>query len=125
MSASAVLLLGIVRMTKDDLREEIKRRGGNTKNSRWTEEQLEEELASLPDVPREATGRGVRRGSADADKKRKSGDVDPALEAPSTEKKQKLPELRGCDDEVDGNKPSEALVDECEKVLRRNVNERS
>ena len=102
----------------EDLREEIRRRGGNTKNSRWTEAQLREHLATLPDVPREPEGRGVRRGAAD--KKRKSGDVDPALQAPSNEKKpKKLKELRGCNDDVDGNKPSDALVEECKKVLLR------
>ena len=45
-------------------------------------------------------------------------DVDPALEAQSNEKKQKeLEELRGINDDIDGNEPSEALIAACEAVL--------
>ena len=103
-------------MTQDDLRAEIARRGGNTENVNWTTKQLKEHLKTLPDVACEPAGRGVRRGAAtDATNKRKSGDVDPALEAPSNEKKKTL---RGCKDDST-NKPSDALVDECEKVLLR------
>ncbi len=119
MSARAVQLSGIVRMTKADLRAAIERRGGNTRNSKWSERELKDHLDSLPPEPAPEP-RGRRKAADDGEKKRKSGDVVPALEAPSNEKKQKeRTELRGINDEVDGNEPSEALIAACVAVLEK------
>ena len=120
MSARAVLLSGIVRMTKDDLRREIERRGGNTQNTGWSLKELEDHLKTLPPEPAPEP-RGRRKAADDGEKKRKSGDVDPALEAQSNEKKQKeLVQLRGYEGDAKDRKPSEALIAACEAVLVKN-----
>jgi hypothetical protein len=95
------------------LRDQITARGGSWMQA-WKEEELQKELDKLPELvlPR-------RRAAAMAgESKRKGEDVDPALEAQSNEKKQKeLEELRGINDDIDGNEPSEALIAACEAVL--------
>ena len=100
---------------RDTLRAEIERREG-TWQKEWRVPRLQEEINKLPE-PKEQP-RGRRAAATAGENKRKSGDVDPALEAPSTEKKQKeREELRGFNDDVDGNEPSEALIAACEAVL--------
>ena len=104
-------------MTKaEDLRAAIERRGGDTQNTNWSKQELEDHLKTLPPEPAPEP-RGRRKAADDGEKKRKSGDVVPALETQSNEKKQKeLPELCGYEDAKD-KKPSNALLDACEAVL--------
>ena len=56
-------------MTKQDLRDEIARRGGNTRNTGWSEQQLKDHLKTLPPEPAPQP-RGRRAAAEDADKKR-------------------------------------------------------
>ena len=107
-------------MTKaEDLRAAIERRGGDTQNTNWSKQELEDHLKTLPPEPAPEP-RGRRKAADDGEKKRKGEDVDPALEAQSNEKKQKeREELRGINDEVDGNEPSEALIAACVAVLEK------
>ena len=66
-------------MTKaEDLRAAIERRGGDTQNTNWSKQELEDHLKTLPPEPAPEP-RGRRKAADDGEKKRKGEDVDPAL----------------------------------------------